>query len=357
MKAVCVLAGVPVMQEMADTMVAAAKLMGADEVVSGDWLAEDEYFATLAKAVEDNQHELGDKEGRLDSFAIPEILKNNLDADVLFVAFCPVSAKLMDQMPNLKAICACRGGIENVDIAAATKRGVIVVNAAGRNANAVSDFTVGMMLACVRNIAQSNYNIRNGEYSAPLANADNMPDMEGKVVGLVGYGHIGSLVAKKLSGFDVKVITYDPYIPTEALAGTGVEKVEKDELFKTADIISVHARLTPDNVHMIGAAEIALMKPTAYFVNTARAGLVDYDALYDALKEHRIAAAALDVHEEEPLPADTKWLDLDNVVLTGHLGGVTADAQRKSPIIAAKKAIQYKETGNKRLLMNPAVAE
>ena len=255
MKAVCVLAGVPVMQEMADTMVAAAKLMGADEVVSGDWLAEDENFATLAKAVEDNQHELGDKEGRLDSFAIPEILKNNLDADVLFVAFCPVSAKLMDQMPNLKAICACRGGIENVDIAAATKRGVIVVNAAGRNANAVSDFTVGMMLACVRNIAQSNYNIRNGEYSAPLANADNMPDMEGKVVGLVGYGHIGSLVAKKLSGFDVKVITYDPYIPTEALAGTGVEKVEKDELFKTADIISVHARLTPDNVHMIGAAE------------------------------------------------------------------------------------------------------
>ncbi len=153
------------------------------------------------------------------------------------------------------------------------------------------------------------------------------------------------------------MITYDPYIPTEALAGTGVEKVEKDELFKTADIISVHARLTPDNVHMIGAAEIALMKPTAYFVNTARAGLVDYDALYDALKEHRIAAAALDVHEEEPLPADTKWLDLDNVVLTGHLGGVTADAQRKSPIIAAKKAIQYKETGNKRLLMNPAVAE
>lgn len=347
MKAVCVLAGVPVMQEMSETIVEAAKLLGADEIVCGDWLeGRTDEFSNLVLKLE--------KEGP-GSFDIPTVIKENLDAEILIGAFCPFSRAMMDAMPNLTTICICRGGIENVDLDAATAHGIKVFNAAGRNANAVSDFTIGSMLACVRNIAQSNHNIRVGKAEAPLANADNTPDMEGKTVGLVGFGHIGSLVAKKLSGFDVKVITYDPFIPAEALEGTGVTLVEKDELFKTADIVSMHARLSEDTFHMVGEHELSLMKPTSYFINTARAGLVDYDALYSALSEGKIAAAALDVFYEEPVPADSPWLKLDNVVLTGHLGGVTADAQRKSPLIAAKKALSFEESGNVRLLMNPAV--
>ena len=349
MKAVCMLAGVPVMQEMAETIVEAAHLLGADEVVSGDWLeGRTDEFSNLVLKLE--------KEGP-NSFEIPQVIQDNLDAEVLIGAFCPFSAEMMDKMPNLKVICICRGGIENVDLDAATAHGIKVFNAAGRNANAVSDFTVGMMLACVRNIAQSNYNIRTANADAPLANADNTPDMEGKTVGLVGFGHIGSLVAKKLSGFDVKVVTYDPFISADALEGTGVALVEKDELFRTADIVSMHARLSEDTFHLIGEHELSLMKPTAYFVNTARAGLVDYDALYAALRDGRIAAAALDVFYEEPVPADSPWLELNNVVLTGHLGGVTADAQRKSPLIAARKVLSFKESGNVCLLMNPDVAK
>ena len=335
------------MQEMGDTIVEAAKRLGADEIISGDWIEgnEDEFSNKVLKL---------EKEGP-NSFEIPQCIMDNLDAEVLIGAFCPFSADMMDKMPNLKAIVICRGGIENVDLSAATKHGIKVVNAAGRNANAVSDFTVGMILSCVRDIAQSNYNIRTGNADAPLANSDSIPDMEGKTVGLVGFGHIGSLVARKLSGFDVKVVTYDPFINPAVLEGTGVSTVEKDELFKISDIVSMHARLSKDTFHMVGEHEIGLMKSSAYFINTARAGLVDYDALYQALHDHKIAAAALDVFYEEPLPADSPWIGLDNVVLTGHLGGVTRDAQRKSPLIAAEKILQFEKDGNPRLLMNPEV--
>lgn len=349
MKAVCVLAGVPVMQEMAETIVEAAHILGAEDVVCGDWLdGQVDEFSNLVLKLE--------KEGP-SSFPIPQVIAENLDADILIGAFCPFSFEMMDRMPNLKTICVCRGGIENVDLDAATAHGIKVVNAAGRNANAVSDFTVGMMLACIRDLAQSNYYIRTGRADQALANAGNNPDMEGKTVGLVGLGHIGRLVAKKLGGFDVNIVAYDPFVKQEDLEGTGIELVEKDELFQRADIVSVHARLSEDTFHMIGERELSLMKETAFFVNTARAGLVDYDALYAALRDRKISGAALDVFYEEPVPSDSPWLELQNVVLTGHLGGVTVDAQRKSPIIAAKKVVQFEETKNARLLMNPSVVE
>lgn len=349
MKVVCVLANVPVMQQMAETMREAATKFDNSEVVFGDWIEEkEEDFSNIVLHIEKNGP---------NNLEIPAIFKENLDAEVIITAFCPISKDLIEQMPNLKAICVARGGVENVDLEAATKAGIKVVNAAGRNANAVSDFTVGMMLSIARNIAQSHYNIKTGCPEKTLPNAQRIPDMEGKVVGLIGFGHIGRLVAKKLAGFDVQIQVYDPYLNVATLEGKKIKKTDLETLMRTSDFISVHARLSDDTYHMISEDEIALMKENAYFINTARAGLVDYDALYTALNDHLIAGAALDVFYEEPLPANSPWLKLDNVVLTGHMGGATADAQKKSPLIAVDKLIDYMKTGNASLLMNPGVTE
>lgn len=345
MKILCVLADVPVMQQMADTMKQAAEKLEGAEIVFGNWLdGKEEDFSNIVLHIENKGP---------DDLPIPRIIQENYDADIILAAFCPLSKEMMDHMPNLKAICITRGGIENVNLKAASSHGIKVVNAAGRNANAVSDFTVGMMLCVARNIAQSHHLIKIGRPEEPLANENRIPDMEEKTVGLVGFGHIGRLVAQKLSGFHMDILVYDPFLTPDDVKSLPVKLVSKTELFSNSDFVSVHARLSEETHHMIGEDELAIMKQSSYLINTARAGLIDYDALYTALSEKRIAGAALDVFYQEPLPADSPWLSLDNVVLTGHMGGATADAQKKSPIIAVNKLLQFYETGNKNLLMNP----
>jgi D-3-phosphoglycerate dehydrogenase len=291
------------------------------ELVKGDWVSElKEDLGFMIRKIE--------SEGP-DDFDVPKGFVDNPDAEVVIATFSPLSAKNMDYLPKLRVIGAVRGGLENYDIPAATERGIVVINAAGHNAHAVSEYTVGMILAETRNIARSHH-----------ATLINQPldyhkyptyELNGKTVGLVGFGFIGKLVAKELSGFDVKVIAYDPFIKPEQAEAAGVELVEKDELFRRADVVSMHARLSDATHHMIGAHELSLMKPTAYLVNTARAGLVDTDALLDVLREHKIAGAALDVFDEEPLPADSPFLELDNVTLTPHRAGNTIEATTISP--------------------------
>ena len=266
-----------------------------------------------------------------DGEPVPQGFIDNKDAELLVGSFCPFSGEGMDAFDNLKMIGVIRAGLENIDIDAATKRGIAVVNAAGRNADAVSDFTVGMMLAEARNIARAHHSIVSGGWQLNFPSSATTPDMRGKTIGLFGFGYIGKLVAEKLSGFHVNVIVYDPYIKPEALETFGAKQVDKETLFKEADFISVHARLTEDTYHVIGAEELKLMKPTAYFVNTARAGLVDYTALYAVLADHKIAGAALDVFEDEPLAEDDPFRKLDNVTMTSHRAGATLDAANNSP--------------------------
>ena len=184
-----------------------------------------------------------------------------------------------------------------------------------------------------------------------------MPELKGSVVGLVGFGYIGQLVARKLSGFDLKVIATDPHADPERAAELGVELVEKGDLFTTADFVSLHARLTPENRGLVGAEELAAMKPTAYLVNTARAGLLDIDTLATALARGDIAGAALDVFDVEPLPADSSLTKLDNVTLTSHIAGTTRGALTRSPdlLVAAVADAIRGETGGS--LKNPEVLE
>ena len=287
----------------------------------------------------------------------PLVLEYGKNADVLMGLFIAVSSKVMEAMPKLRIVGVSRAGLENVNIPEATKRGILVFNVMGRNAHAVSDFAVGMMLAECRNIARAHYSIKSGEWRKTFSNTSIIPELNGKTVGLVGFGYIGSLVAKKLSGFDVNTIVYDPYADPQRIKDCGCTPVTIEELFKTADFVSMHARLTEDNKKMVSKQLIDTMKPTAYFVNTSRAGLVDTAALAAALKEGRIAGAAIDVFDTEPIAPDNPLFGLDNVTLTTHLAGTTADALTNSPFLLMEDVSTFLKTGKGRFIVNKEVLE
>ncbi|WP_040637379.1 2-hydroxyacid dehydrogenase [Mitsuokella sp. oral taxon 131] len=285
------------------------------------------------------------------------IQKEGKDADVLMGLFVPVSSKVMDAMPNLRIVGVSRAGLENVNVEEATKRGILVFHVKGRNAHAVSDFAIGMMLAECRNIARAFHAIKTGTWRKTFVNSDYVPELGGKMIGIVGYGFIGHLVAKKLFGFEVDVQVYDPYTPAEEIEKNGCRKVELDALMKTSDFVTIHARLTEANRKMIGAHEIGLMKPTAYFINTGRAGLIDQDALIAALRDKKIMGAALDVFTTEPIEETSEYLKLDNVTLTTHIAGTTADALHNSPYLLAQDVATFLHGGKARFIVNPEVIE
>jgi D-3-phosphoglycerate dehydrogenase len=316
---------------------------------SGDWEPNWEKLQFRRLEVE--------KQGPEIEAADPLVLSHGKDCNLLAGLFVPVSSKVIEAMPSLRIIGVSRAGLENVNVKKATERGVLVFNVMGRNAHAVSDFAVGMMLAECRNIARAHYAIKTGNWRKTFSNSDNVPELGGRTVGLVGFGFIGSLVAKKLSGFGVNLIVYDPYAKPEAIKAAGGTPVSLEELFKGADFISVHARLTEENKKMIDKNLISLMKPTAYFINTSRAGLVDQDALAQTLKNGAIQGAALDVFTTEPLPADSPFLSLDNVTLTSHLAGTTSDALTNSPFLLFEDIAQFVKTGNARYIVNREVLE
>ncbi len=287
----------------------------------------------------------------------PLVLEYGKDASVLMGLFIAVSSKVMDAMPGLRIVGVCRAGLENVNVEEATKRGILVFNVMGRNAHAVSDFAVGMMIAEARNIARAHLSIKNGEWRKSFVNSDYVPELGGKTIGLVGFGNIGRLVAKKLSGFEPNVIVYDPYTPEEAIREAGCTPVDLDTLFSTSDFVSIHARLTEANKGMINAELIGKMKKTAIFINTGRAGLVDQEALADALKEKRIMGAALDVFTTEPIAKDSPFLELDNVTLTTHIAGTTADALNNSPFLLMADIAAFLKGEKARFIINPEVLE
>ncbi len=259
-----------------------------------------------------------------------EMIDAIADADVIITQFCPMTRRVIDACPHLKAIGVLRGGVENVNVAYATSKGILVFNTPGRNANAVADFTVGMLISECRNIAKAHMELKQGNWVRDYTNAAFVPDLCDKTAGIVGYGNIGRKVAKRLKAFDMNVIAYDPFVRQEQC---DVPLVSLEELMRVSDFVTLHSRMTKDTVHLINADMLALMKPTAYLINTARSGLVDEDALCDALRNCRIAGAALDVFEQEPPGKDYKLVTLDNVTIAPHLAGGTRDAFSYSPVL------------------------
>lgn len=322
----------------------------SDDVVLGEW--EDNWDKLQYRRLE------VEKEGPEIEEVDELILAEGEDADLLMGLFVPVSSKVMEAMPNLKIVGVSRAGLENVNVEEATKRGILVFNVTGRNAHAVSDFTIGMMLAESRNIAKAHHSIKEGGWEKTFANNEYIPEMNGKTIGLVGFGNIGHLVTQKLSGFETNVIVYDPYTSAEEIEKFGAKKVELEELMKNSDFVSIHARLTDDNKKMIGEKELGMMKSTAYFINTGRAGLVDQDALAKALEAKEIMGAALDVFTTEPIPSDSPFLTLDNVTLTTHIAGTTYNALNNSPYMLAGDIEKLlKGQDDSKYIINPEVLE
>jgi len=319
------------------------------EVLVSDWETDWDKLQNRRLVIE--------KQGPEAEPVLPQILSADKEAEMLLVLFAPVSAAAMDALPRLRLVGAARAGLENVDLKAATKRGIIVHNIMGRNAHAVSDFAIGLLFAEARNIARAHHAIKSGTWQKTFPNSDVIPEITGKTLGIIGFGYIGQLVARKLSGYEMKVLVYDPFVPDAVLAQTGAVRVSKEELFSRADFISIHARLTDENKGMIGRAEIALMKPTAILINTGRAGLVDEDALYEALKEKRIAGAAMDVFWTEPLPDGSRWRELDNVTITTHIAGTTADALKNSPYLLTRDINALVTGGEPRFIANREVLD
>lgn len=272
-----------------------------------------------------------------------EYLKIMEDADALVIMYNGVNKTLLEHSPKLKFIAVMRSGLENIDIEECKKRGITVSNCPGKVSEPVSEMACAMILDALRGITLMNSNWKPG---AGFQAVESSKLSYETTLGIVGFGIIGRKVVKKLSGFDFNVLVYDPFAKQEDADTYGVRLVNLDTLMQQADIISVHARLLPSTENLIGAHEIALMKPNAIIVNTARAGLVDEEALIEALSKHKIKAAALDVFREEPLPDDHILHQLDNVIITPHMAGNAGDVMLLSVRIMMEEILRYFKNEN-----------
>jgi D-3-phosphoglycerate dehydrogenase len=259
------------------------------------------------------------------------------EADVLFIHLCPVSAESIYSAPKLKYIATARGGVENIDLKAAKDREITIINCPAHNAVAVAEYVIGLIICEMRNIARSYLGLQRGEWIERYPNSDAIPELRTCVAGIVGFGTIGRLVAERLRAFETRILVFDPYVCAKEISSAGCEAVGFEELLKVSDIITLHGRLPPETPPLIGRGELAIMKPTAYLINTARASLVDMDAAYIALREGRIRGAAFDVFSSEPLRSGDPMLSLDNVTLTSHRAGDTLNSYILAPRLLLRR--------------------
>jgi D-3-phosphoglycerate dehydrogenase len=249
-----------------------------------------------------------------------EIVK---DAQVLIVrSKTTVDKELINSASNLKAIVRAGVGIDNIDAEYAKSKNIQVINTPEAPSDSVAELAIGLMLSLLRQIPRGDSGVKAKKWEKKELKGH---ELYGKTVGIVGCGRIGHRIAKLLKGFDLKVLVYDPHMPEKDLP-EGAEKAELEKLLTESDIITLHVPLLPATKGMIGEKEFSLMKETAYIINTARGPVIDEEALYNALKNKKIAGVALDVFWEKK-PFNSKVMELDNIIFTPHLGGNTYEAQ------------------------------
>ncbi|MFB6075486.1 MAG: NAD(P)-dependent oxidoreductase [Haloarculaceae archaeon] len=258
-----------------------------------------------------------------DASAIAERLDG---VEFLVVHKAPVSRTVFERGADLEVVAAARGGVENVDLEAARDHGVTVLHAPGRNADAVADYAVAFALAAHRRIPHFVETTGRGEWDLTFDPAGLPRDVTNLTVGIVGFGNVGRNVGRRWAGFDPDLLVHDPFVDDGTIRESGAEPASLDDLLANADVVTLHARLTDETRHLLDADAFARMDEDALLVNTARGGLVETDALVAALEAGAIGGAALDVFEEEPIPADHPLLDLDDVLLSPHTAGSTRDA-------------------------------
>ena len=265
----------------------------------------------------------------------------------------PLTARVLEHTPDLRLFVVCRGGPVNVNLEAATRRGVAIAYTPARNAAATAEHTVAMILSALRGIPDADAAIRQGHWKGDYTWESAGFELETATVGLIGYGAIGRIVGRILSSFGATILGYDPF--AELHAEDNVIPVELDELLTRANVVSLHARETAQSKGILGARQIAMMQPGSVVVNCARGSLMDYDALADALRSGHLFAAAVDVFPAEPLPAGSPLLALKNLVMTPHIAGGTRQAAEKAATIAAEEVRRFLAGEELRYCANPEV--
>jgi D-3-phosphoglycerate dehydrogenase len=257
----------------------------------------------------------------------PEELKKVIGQyDALIIrSATKVTKDIVEAASQLKVVGRAGSGLDNVDKVAATKQGVVVMNTPGGNTITTAEHTVSLLLAMARQIPQANASMKQLKWEKKKFMG---VELYNKVLGIIGLGNIGCHVAKMAQGMGMNVITYDPYLSEEKAKTLGVDVMGLDDVFKKADFITLHVPMTKETNNLINDDKIAIMKEGVRIINASRGGIVDEKALYNALKSGKVAAAALDVFENEP-PGESQLLELDNFICTPHLGASTADAQEK----------------------------
>ena len=279
-----------------------------------------------------------------------DILEVARDADALLVTYAKVSADMIRQMGRCRIIARFGIGVDNVEIAAATKAGIVVTRVPDYCIDEVSDHTLALLLALVRKIPFAHSQIHAGRWG--MSSLVPIHRLRGGVLGLVGFGRIPQLVAPKAKAFGLKVVTYDPYVPNEISSAAGVERVDFAELVKTSDYISIHTPLMRETEGLFNADVFGQMKPTAYLINTARGAIVDEAALAQALEAGQLAGAALDVLSQEP-PTASPLLGRSNVILTPHMSFYSVESLIELQTKAAGEVVRVLAGGAPRNPVNP----
>ncbi len=277
----------------------------------------------------------------------PEELKRIIgDYQALIVrSETKVTADILSAADNLKVIGRAGTGVDNVDVPVATGKGIVVMNAAAGNSVTTAEHTISLLMSLARKIPQAHGKLKGGKWDKKSFMG---VELAGKTLGVIGLGNIGKIVASRAVGLAMKVIAYDPFISREIASKSGIELGTLDEVFQRADFITVHTPLTDDTRGIIGRSAFEKMRDGVRIINCARGGLVDEQALHDAIKAGKVAGAALDVFVQEPVPADHPLLSLDDVIVTPHLGASTSEAQDAVAVTIADQVANY--------LLNGAVA-
>ncbi len=319
------------------TQIELARLRLAVRVTHESWLATGRLY---------DPEELGDR------LAKERVAYLVIEADFVF-------EETMEKARELEMVALCRNAVNHVDLAAATERGVLVVNAPGRNAVAVAELTVALLLGLARRIPQAHQYIVSGRWQDPVEAYHTFRGTElgGKTAGIIGLGAIGQMVAKRLQAFEMTMVAADPYLAPDRARSLGVELVPMERLLQEADYVLVHTPSISSTMGLVGREQLALMKPGAYLVNTAAPGVVNEEALVEALEQRRIGAPALDVFDGQPLPPSSKLLSLDNVLMTPHIGGATGETIERHSRMIADDILSLVEGKCPRNLVNPEAWE
>ncbi|MFN4197284.1 MAG: phosphoglycerate dehydrogenase, partial [Caldimicrobium sp.] len=268
-----------------------------------------------------------------------ELKKEVVEASALIIrSGTKVTREIMEASKKLKVIGRAGTGLDNVDLQAANELGIVVMNVPGGNTLSAAEHTLALLFALARRIPQANQSVKSGQWDRKKFMG---VELNGKVLGIIGLGKIGSIVAEKALCLQMQVIAYDPYVTPDTAAKKGVELVSLEEIYKRADFITIHTPLTKETYHLINREAFSKMKDGVYIINCARGGIIDEEALLEAINSGKVAGAALDVFEKEPVPPDHPLLKSDKVIATPHLGASTIEAQKIVAVEIAKQVVDY----------------